>query len=399
MSEVKYPLASSTWDQKEIDSAVACITSGDTTMGRLVAELEEKFAEFNGSKYAVMVNSGSSANLLMLATLRSYDLLNKRNVNFEKNEIIVPTVSWSTTYYPISQLGYKIKFVDIDQDSLNISIDKVRAAINEKTYAILTVNLLGNPSALIVLSNLCKEFQIKLLEDNCESLGAELDGKKSGSFGLMGTFSTFFSHHINTMEGGFVLTDDYDLYLISRSLRAHGWVRDLPKKNKFYQFTDDRWIDSFRFILPGYNFRPLEVSAAIGLEQLKKLPQFIETRRNNANTFRQVLYEFRELFDLQVENGKSSWFGFALVLKNGNQNITRAKLVEHLSGHGIESRPIVAGNFSSNPVVNHLSIANSGEEEFLIAEKIDKYGLFIGNHHYRLDSEINFFAETLRTLL
>ena len=177
-SEKIYPLASTTWDDLEIEAMQRVIKSGKFTMGREVSEYEKKFAEHFGAKYAVMSNSGSSANLLAVAAMRYSSRFN----NPEKNEVIVPAVSWSTTYYPIVQLGYKIKFVDIDLDSLNMSIDQALSAIDEKTAGIFAVNLLGNPAELPALRKKCDELGIFLLEDNCESMGASIQGKMAGSY-------------------------------------------------------------------------------------------------------------------------------------------------------------------------------------------------------------------------
>jgi hypothetical protein len=188
------------------------------------------------------------------------------------DEVIVPAVSWSTTYYPLYQYGLKIKFVDIDLETLNYDLSQLSQAISSKTKAIVAVNLLGNPNDFSQIKKIIGGRDITLIEDNCESLGAEFEGKKAGTFGLMGTFSTFFSHHISTMEGGLIVTNDEELYHILLSLRAHGWTRNLPKENHVCGTKgDDPFEESFRFVLPGYNVRPLEMSGALGIEQVKKL--------------------------------------------------------------------------------------------------------------------------------
>lgn len=226
---MSYKLASSTWDNKEIQAIHRVIESDNYTMGKKVEECENDFANFVGSKYALMTSSGSTANLLMIASM--FYIKDEAKRLKRGDEIIVPAVSWSTTYFPLQQYGLKVKFVDIDLDTLNIDISKLKEAITDKTKAILAVNLLGNPNDFNSIFDIIGNKKITLLEDNCESLGATLNGKKSGTFGLMGTYSSFFSHHISTMEGGFVSTDDEELYHIMLSLRAHGWTRNLPKKN------------------------------------------------------------------------------------------------------------------------------------------------------------------------
>ena len=256
-----YSLASTTWDQLEIEAIHSVIASGHFTMGPRVKEFEEEFAKFFGAKYAVMSNSGSSANLLAFAALH---YSSKSPMSQGRSEVIVPAVSWSTTYYPVTQLGYTLKFVDIDALTLNMNLQQTIDAIDEKTAAIFAVNLLGNPSHLNELAAAAETYGIPLLEDNCESMGASVGGKYAGSHGLIGTFSCFFSHHISTMEGGMVVTDDEELFHIMLSLRAHGWTRNLPKDNLVCGTkSDDPFEESFRFVLPGYNVRPLELAAAI----------------------------------------------------------------------------------------------------------------------------------------
>lgn len=346
------------------------------TMGKEVAQYEQDFARFFGSKYALMVSSGSTANLLMIASL-----FFTKNESFKLkrgDEVIVPAVSWSTTYFPLQQYGLKVKFVDIDRNTLNMDLDKLEAAITDKTRAILSVNLLGNPNDFNRMNEIIAGRNIFILEDNCESMGATLNGKQAGTFGIMGTFSSFFSHHIATMEGGCVVTDDEELYHILLCIRAHGWTRNLPKFNKVSgEKSDDAFEESFKFMLPGYNVRPLEMSGALGIEQLKKLPRFIEMRRENAKLF-QSLFANHPYIDIQQETGSSSWFGFSLILKE-NAPYTRADLVTLLTENRIECRPIVTGNFLKNKeVLEYFDYEIAGTLD--AAEYLDKHGLFVGNH-------------------
>ncbi|WP_130830737.1 DegT/DnrJ/EryC1/StrS family aminotransferase [[Erwinia] mediterraneensis] len=387
---ITFPLASSTWDEKEIDAIHRVVESNMFTMGVNVENYEKKFSEYFGSKYAVMVSSGSAANLLMIAAL----FFTKTAKLKRGDEIIVPAVSWSTTYFPLQQYGLKVKFVDIDRKTLNIDTKKLEAAITNETKAILAVNLLGNPNDFTAINSLIKDRNIILLEDNCESMGAVFKGKQAGTYGLMGTFSSFFSHHIATMEGGCVITDDEELYHILLCLRAHGWTRNLPEFNHVSGHKNrDPFEESFKFVLPGYNVRPLEMSGAIGIEQLKKLPSFISIRRKNAQLFQQ-LFNDNEQIDIQYEIGESSWFGFALILKE-NATITRGQLVKKLVDAGIECRPIVTGNFLKNEgVLKYFDYTVFGE--MTNAEYIDNNGLFVGNHHIELSNEINYLHSLLK---
>lgn len=380
----KYPLATATWDEAEYQALQDVIASGMFTMGPKVAQFEKDFANYIGSKYAVMVNSGSSANLLMVAAL-----FYTKNATLKLNpgdEVIVPAVSWSTTYYPLYQYGLKIKFVDVDLNTLNYDLGQLSQAIGPKTRAVMVVNLLGNPNDFSKIQQIIGGRDITLIEDNCESLGAEFEGKKAGTFGVMGSFSTFFSHHISTMEGGLVVTDDEELYHILLSLRAHGWTRNLPKENHVCGTKgDDPFEESFRFVLPGYNVRPLEMSGALGIEQVKKLPHLIAERRKNGALLQKALENHPDLL-IQSEIGQSSWFGFSLVIKPGSA-WTRKGLVKKLSDLGFECRPIVTGNFAKNEVVKYFDSEVHGQLKN--AEHVDQNGLFIGNHHYSIADAID----------
>jgi dTDP-4-amino-4,6-dideoxygalactose transaminase len=387
----KYTLASSTWDNAELDAIEEVISSDMYTMGKKVAQYENDFAKFFGAKYALMVSSGSTANLLMIASL--FFTKNESLRLTRGDEIIVPAVSWSTTYFPLQQYGLKVKFVDIDRNTLNMDLDKLEAAITVNTKAILSVNLLGNPNDYNRMNSIIADRNIFILEDNCESMGATIDGKQAGTFGVMGTYSSFFSHHIATMEGGCVVTDDEELYHILLCIRAHGWTRNLPKFNKVTgEKSDDNFEESFKFVLPGYNVRPLEMSGALGIEQLKKLPSFIDMRRKNAKLF-QELFSNHPFIDIQKETGSSSWFGFSLIL-NENAPYKRADLVKLLTDNDIECRPIVTGNFLKNTeVLEYFDYETSGT--FEAAEYLDKHGLFVGNHQNDIEDEIRLLANIL----
>jgi CDP-6-deoxy-D-xylo-4-hexulose-3-dehydrase len=376
-----YSLASSTWDNQEVSVASKLLTSGNLTMGPEVAKFEKQFAAYIGTKYAVMFNSGSSANLGLIAALRYM----KNSIMQEGDHIIVPAVSWSTTYYPVNQCGFVLDFIDIDPETLNIDINLVELAITPKTKAIFAVNLLGNPSNLVELKKIADKHGILLIEDNCESLGAEIGGKKTGSFGIAGSHSFFFSHHICTMEGGMVTTDSLELAETMISLRAHGWTRGLPEQNSVFDKSNNHWEDFFRFVLPGYNLRPLEISGAIGQIQLAKFPTFLEERRKNAEHFVELFFGSNS-YQAQKETGKSSWFGFSIILKDKLKG-RRDSLLKMLESHSVTTRPIVAGNFTVNPVMKHLQYTSL--PALPGANQIHSEGFFIGNHHFDVTSDLN----------
>lgn len=374
------PLATSTWDENEFAALDRVIASGRFTMGPAVKQFESEFAAHFGSKHAVMVNSGSSANLIAVAAA----VINPAIDLNPGDEVIVPAVSWATTYYPLAQHRLTLSFVDIDIDTLNLDLDAVEKAIGPRTKAVLAVNLLGNPVDYERLLDICARHSLVLIEDNCESLGATLNGKAAGTFGVMGTFSSFFSHHISTMEGGLILTDDDYLYQAMISMRAHGWTRELPDDNLIHPKTGDAFEDLFRFVLPGYNVRPLEMSGALGTEQLVKVPSIIAGRRANAVTFIER-FSGRDDVRIQKETGASSWFGFSLVLE-GRLAGRRRDVVAALSAAGVEVRPIVTGNFTRNPVLAHLKHVPFGA--LPNADKLHDDGLFVGNHHYPIEAQL-----------
>lgn len=385
---IKYPLASSTWDEKEIEAINSVIAKDMYTMGEGVKQFEDDFSKFFGSKYSVMVNSGSSANLIAVAAL----FYTKEPKLKRGDEVIVPAVSWSTTFYPLYQYGLKLKFIDVDLHSLNFDLEQLKAAISDKTKMILAVNLLGNPNDFDAIKEIIGNRDILLMEDNCESMGATYNGKFTGTFGIMGTFSTFYSHHMATMEGGVVCTDDEELYHILLCLRAHGWTRHLPKENKISNKSDNWFEESFRFLLPGYNVRPVEMSGVIGIEQLKKLPAFLEQRRKNAELF-VSLFNDNPTFYIQEEIGNSSWFGFSLIIKP-NANVDRLAIVKKLEENGIDCRPIVTGDFTKNEVLKYFDYEIFGKVKN--ANYLDTKGLFVGNHQIDLTKEIKHLYNVLK---
>lgn len=385
---ISYPLATSTWDEKELQAIQSVIDRDMYTMGAAVVQFEKDFSTFIGRRYSVMVSSGSTANLIATAAL-----FYTKNPKLKRgDEVIVPAVSWSTTYYPLHQYGLKLKFVDIDLETLNYDLTALKEAITDRTKMIMVVNLLGNANDFESINTMIKDKDIILLEDNCESMGAEYKGKQAGTFGIMGTFSTFFSHHMATMEGGFVTTDDEELYHILLSLRAHGWTRNLPKENLVCKKSDDWFEESFRFVLPGYNVRPVEMSGAIGIEQLKKLPDFLLQRRKNAKLFVE-LFENHPDFMVQKEIGNSSWFGFSLIIKP-TSSLKRIDVVKKLMDKKIDCRPIVTGNFTRNEVMKYFDY--SIHKELSNADYLHENGFFVGNHQINLDVELRYLLEVLQ---
>jgi CDP-6-deoxy-D-xylo-4-hexulose-3-dehydrase len=388
-SPLFYDLASSSWGQEELDALQRVIASGQLTMGPCVRQFEEAFAAKFGLKHALMVSSGSAANLVGVAAL-----FHKRDRPLHRgDEVIVPSISWATTYYPLQQYGLRLRFVDVDLFTLNIDVSQLERALTPRTRMVVAVSILGNPCALDELRAFCDRHGLYLFEDNCESMGATLDGKPCGSFGHVNTFSSFFSHHISTMEGGVLATDDTELYHLARSMRAHGWTRDLPEDTTIYERRADDFFEAYRFILPGYNARPLELAGAVGVEQLKKLDGMIAIRRDNAALF-QSLFEGDERFIIQRElpEARSSWFSFTVIL-NPKLDIDRQRVMTALKEAGIGFRIITGGCFLRHDVIKYFEYDTVGE--IVNANIAHDRGFFVGNHPRELRPQI----ERLRQVL
>ena len=373
-------LAASSWDDDEIASINEVIESDRYTMGPKVAAFEEAFAGYFGKKYAVMVNSGSSANLVAVDSLCF-----TRNRPLQRgDEAIVPAIAWATTYSPLQQYGLKMRVVDVELETLNVDVSKLEDALTPNTKLLVGVSILGNPAAMDVQRKFADDHGLYFIEDNCESADAELNGRKTGTFGDINTFSFFFSHHIATMEGGMAITDDEELYHLMRALRAHGWTRDLPGDSSIFVSGDDDFFEAYRFILPGYNLRPVEMSGAIGLRQLQKLAGMTQVRRANLALF-QDLFRGDDRFIIQRETGKSSAFSFPIIL-NPTYNFDRTRVLAELSKADIGYRMITGGNIMRHDVARHYDIEIVGDLKN--ADTVHDHGFFVGNHPADLQPQI-----------
>jgi CDP-6-deoxy-D-xylo-4-hexulose-3-dehydrase len=382
-----YALATPTWGPEEREAILRSLGSGRTTMGEEVAAFEAAFAAYHGKRYAVMVNSGSSANLIAIASL----FYRRERPLRRGDEVLVPAISWATTYHPLHLYGLKLRILDVELDTLNMDVHLLEQALTPRTRAVMAVSILGNPAALDVLRSFCTRHGLHMIEDNCESLDAELDGRKAGTFGDIATFSLFFSHHISTGEGGVVLTDDEEAYQLLRALRAHGWTRDLPPGSPLFEPREDDCIESYRFILPGYNVRPMEFQGAIGRVQLKKLPVFTAQRRRNMAHFLE-LFGSDERFIIQRENGRSSSFAFTIVL-NPAAKCDHTRVAMALKRADIGYRMITGGCILRHDVIRHYDYTTVGEvKNALIAHD---QGFFVGNAPVDLKPQVERLREVL----
>ncbi|MDA1184655.1 MAG: DegT/DnrJ/EryC1/StrS family aminotransferase [Acidobacteria bacterium] len=380
-----YDLASTTWGSEEIEAVSRVLAEGRFTMGERVREFERAFAAHFGLKHAVMVNSGSSANLVAVASL----FYKKDRPLRRGDEAIVPAISWATTFHPLQQYGLRLRFLDVELDTLNMNVSQLEAALTPRPRLVVAVSILGNPAALDVIRDFCDRHGLYLLEDNCESMGASLNGKPCGTFGDVNTFSTFFSHHVSTMEGGMLLTDDDEFDYLARVIRNHGWARDMPGAAD--PLSPEGFHEAYRFVMPGYNVRPLEISGAVGVEQLKKLDGMLETRRANAAHFVD-LFDGDERFILQREHGCSSWFSFTIIL-SPLLGIDRARVMRAMREAGIGFRMITGGCFPRHEAAQFFDYDTVGP--LTNANLVHDHGFFVGNHPRDLTQEITRLREVL----
>lgn len=339
-----------TFGAEEIAAALECLLTTQVTMGPKVRDFEMAFARGQGWRHGVMSNSGSSANLLAIAALANPGA---RDGLRPGDEVIVPALSWSTTVWPLIQLGLTPVIVDIDPQTLNIDPQRIESAVGPRTRAIMIVPVYGNPCDMDAIGVICQRHGLMLIEDCCEALGAYYDHRPVGKFGRAATFSFYYSHHITTLEGGITVTDDFELAELMRILRAHGWTREVEDKQRWHDQYPD-FDKRFLFVNLGYNLRPTELAGAMGLIQLPKLAEFVRIRRENAAWYTAELMRHGAFFDVQKEypKGESSWFGFPLTLKT-DAPFTVAELTAHLNAAGIETRPIICGNIARQPALRH----------------------------------------------
>ena len=351
-NKFNYPLVENTYDKTEIVDMIEVLMSNKLTMGKNVELFEKKFAEYIGSKYAVMVNSGSSANLISMAALTN--LQNNNRLNYG-DKVIVPGICWSTSIFPILQFGLIPVIVDVDPITMNIDINKLNQKIKDDTSikGIVLVHVLGNCADMDKLMNIVKENNLFLLEDTCESLGSSFNNKKLGTFGNFGTFSFYYSHHITTIEGGMVVCDNENDYELIKCLRAHGWTRNLNKKEDYekkYENIDKRFL----FVNLGYNLRPMEIQGKMGLSQLLKLDSKNKNRIYNHDKFIDLLLNNKKnknIFYTPIKSNNSyiAWFGIVIIIHKEYKHHLKNFLV-HLNNNSVETRPIISGNITQQPV-------------------------------------------------
>jgi CDP-6-deoxy-D-xylo-4-hexulose-3-dehydrase len=364
-----YPLAEPTYSESEVISALNSMTSYSTTMWNKTREFEKMFGEKYGGE-AIMVNSGSSADLLI-----SFAVSEKSGGPLPfGSEILVPSVTWPTHLWSLIMAGFKVKLIDIDPETLNFDLEDLKRNITKDTRGIFIVHLLGNMGDMQGLKEICTEKNLVLMEDCCEALGSKFADQPAGTFGLASSFSFFFSHHLVTMEGGMILTNDKEFAKKCRLLRAHGWEREI---NSSVGVSSDGIDQRFKFVTWGFNVRPTEIQAGFGIEQIKKMDLFEVARDKNAEILNDCILRNRKfLSTMKVqEQVKCSWFAFPIIV-NKNAPFARLDFANFLDKNGVETRPVVAGNLAKQPAILHYPEISFDVLEG--ADLIHERGLYIG---------------------
>ena len=384
MNKFSYPLTENVLENKELNAGINVIKSKQITMGTKTKEIEHYFNNKIVKSNALMVNSGSSANLLIFQCLIN-PMVKKLLPN---DEVLIPSICWSTSLWPIIQSGLKPKFVDIDLDTLNIDLKDLKKKINKKTKALMLVHALGNCADMVEINKICKKNKLILIEDTCEALGSKFNKKYLGSYGDFSSFSFYYSHHITSGEGGMVCTKNNKYNEILKTLRSHGWSKDLTNNKKIsskYKHIDKDWI----FINSGFNLRSTDINAAIGLEQLKKMNRILSTRKYNYNEIKRALIKhpnFKNQFHIinEKKNTNIAWFGIPITLKKNNKKYKQI-VMNKLKKFGVITRPIISGNFANQPSVKLYKIKIN--YKLNNADLVDKNSFFLGLHNTKINKK------------
>jgi CDP-6-deoxy-D-xylo-4-hexulose-3-dehydrase len=373
------PLAYNNMGKAEVDAAMRVLASGYVTQGKEVEAFEASFAALHGAKHAILVNSGSSANLIALEALVYLSQLRPeltKGVIAPGDEVVIQGLNWPSTLKPLANHQLTPVFCDVNVESLNADVACLEAVVSEKTRVVVAVPVLGNPSGLDEIAAYCERKGIVLFEDACESLGAVTEsGRKVGTLGIASAFSFYFSHHITTIEGGAILTDCSELADLCYALRSHGWTRHLRLGTGLFA-SDVADIDPrFCFVLPGYNVRSTEVNAAIGSVQLKRFPALLEARRRVAMGRAQALNSSNELSIPGCDLiDRHSWMTTPLLFRD---RAHRLRGRASLESAGIETRPIIVGNTLRHPLIRSLAMSPR-QPALPVCDEVFDRGLMIG---------------------
>ncbi|MCR4323987.1 MAG: lipopolysaccharide biosynthesis protein RfbH [Nanoarchaeota archaeon] len=380
------PVSGKKYDEEEIMSIIDAALDGWWTEGRVTEEFEKRFNEYLGTKYTIVVNSGSSANLLALKVLTSPKLKEKRLK--PGDEIIAVAAAFPTTVNPIIECGCIPVFCDVDMETYNINIEQFKKAITPKTRAVFLAHTLGNPFNIEEIKKECEKHGLWFIEDSCDALGSKYNGKRIGTFGDISTFSFYPAHQITMGEGGALCTNNPLLSKIAKSIRDWGrdcWCgtgQDNTCKMRFkWKLGDLPYGYDHKYIYSeiGYNLKNTDLNVAIGLSQLDKLEEFVRIRKENFNLLSEKLCKFDKYFYLPraEENSDPSWFGFLITLKE-NCNFNREELIEYLNENKIGTRLLFSGNVTKQPYFIDNKINYRVVDNLTNTDKIMKDTFWIG---------------------
>lgn len=388
----KLPLSAPAYDSNEVMEAIESLLSGNLTMGKKCRQFEEMVAQDLDVAHALFANSGSSTNLLAVAALSNPWVKNHWKPG---DEIITPAVTWSTTVWPLLQHGLVPKFVDVNPRTLTIDLDKLEESITPETRGIALVHLLGNPVDMDRVLDIAYEHGLLVFEDCCEAMGATWKGKPVGTFGDVGSFSTYFSHHITTIEGGLLTTSRWGVAEAARALREHGWTRGLSARSEWARKSpgiDERFL----FANLGYNLRPTEIAASFGLHQWPRLPQILQARRKNHDFWTHRFQKYSHLLHMVEAPQGASPFSFAAFPRE-DAPFSRKEWASFLETMGVETRPIMTGNFLRHPVWRDLPHKVHGSLD--VADLVSDQGLLWGNHQAISQETLVFVADAVDSFM
>jgi len=377
-------LVKDTIDNNDIDNLIEWLkTYPRLTKGELTIEFEKKWSEWQNRKYSVFLNSGSSANLAMIYSL----LINDKLIN--KN-IIVPSVSWATTVSPLIQFNLNPILCECDKDTLGVDINHLEElCIKHKPSALVIVHVLGFSNKMKEIIEICDKYNVILLEDSCETVGTTYNNIKCGNFGLMSTFSFYFGHHMSTIEGGMICTDDYDVYNTLLSIRSHGWSRDLDidlQKKLQSEYNIDDFKLLYTFFNPGFNLRSTDLQAKLGLKQMTKLDSNNIIRNDNFKYYQENI--FNDYWKINPVDTFTSNFNYPIIHPKKNE------IAKDLTENGIECRPLVCGSIGKQP----FWIKRYGINSLNFANIVDDYGLYVPNNHSINKTEMDLIINTINNI-
>jgi CDP-6-deoxy-D-xylo-4-hexulose-3-dehydrase len=395
---MKIPLASTGLRQKDIEKAIEVLNSGNLTMGAKVKEFEHAMASYLKVKHFVMVNSGSSANLAIIEALMRPT---KRDPYLEEGDgVLVPAIAWPTTIWPIIQLGLHPIFVDVDRSTLAIDLDKAQLHMDlsrRNIKAIFPIHPLGLAIESKRLNAFCEKNSLIQINDVCESLGSWQDGIHAGTSGLASSFSFYFSHHITTMEGGGIASNDDSFADDLRSIRSHGWSRDRSDSHEWVENISSN-DSKFLFVSTGFNIRPMEIQAAIGVEQIKDIDVFVTKRRIIAQKIVNSLKGTKltvvggHCFDSTSTEEGHSWMLVPILCESLNQKV---QVIKYLNDREIETRPVLTGNFLSQPAIERIDKHHADPKRFPVANEVTDKCFLVGAHHDLSNDQIEYLCKSI----